>query len=153
MKFASVTLLLLFSTPLLLRSQCADMPLNILQVIQKELPASKETEILKYGFDLSSEQGTGGANVRKYVKCWNSYGTHGSAYFEQVILWHTNTNTITFLTLSETTYDLLRKAVDERHPGSSGQQTVYGKMFRYTFVTQNVGGKEYKGLTVTLRNQ
>ncbi|HNG89785.1 MAG TPA: hypothetical protein PK858_06260, partial [Saprospiraceae bacterium] len=123
MKLVSVTLLLL-SYPIALWSQCSEMPLNTLQVIQKEAPASKENEILKQGFDLSSEQGTGGANVRKYVKCWNSNGPHGASYFDQVILWHTNTNTITFLTLDENTYGLLRKAVEERHPGSSAKQAL-----------------------------
>ncbi len=153
MKFATVTLLLLsFYAPHLF-AQCSEMQLNTLQVVQKSDPASKESEILKLGFDLSSEQGTGATNVRKFVKCWNSNGPKGKSYFDQVVLWHTNTDIITYLTLDDAAFGRLRKAVEERHPGSAGQQTVYGKMFRYTFVTQDVGGRVYQGLTVTLRNQ
>lgn len=153
MKLATVTLLLSLATASQLRSQCTEMQVNALQVVQKAEPASKEAEILKLGFDLSSEQGTGAANVRKFVKCWNSYGPKGKSYFDQVVLWHTNTNTITFLTLDEAAFGRLRKSVEERHPGSEGQQTVYGKMFRYTFVSQDVSGRVYQGLMVSLRNQ
>ena len=165
MKLATVTLLFftrrslsvgglfLLSTLPHLHAQCTEMQLNTLQVVQKSDPASKESEILKLGFDLSSEQGTGAANVRKFVKCWNSNGPKGKSYFDQVVLWHTNTNTITFLTLDDEAFGHLRKSVEERHPGSAGQQTVYGKMFRYTFVTQDVSGRVYQGLMVTLRNQ
>lgn len=153
MKLATVTLLLLLSSATSLHAQCSEMQLNTLQVIQKSEPASKEAEILKLGFDLSSEQGTGATNVRKFVKCWNSNGPQGKSYFDQVVLWHTNTNTVTFLTLDAAAFGNLRKAVEERHPGSAGQQTVHGKMFRYTFVTQDVSGRVYQGLMVALRNQ
>jgi hypothetical protein len=153
MKFATVTLLFSLATALQLRSQCTEMQLNTLQVVQKAEPASKEAEILKLGFDLSSEQGTGAANVRKFVKCWHSNGPQGKSYFDQVVLWHTNTNTVTFLTLDGEAFSRLRKSVEERHPGSTGQQTVYGKMFRYTFVSQDVSGRAYQGLMVSLRNQ
>jgi len=153
MKLATVTLLLSLSTALQVRSQCTEMQLNTLQVVQKAEPASKESEILKLGFDLSSEQGTGAANVRKFVKCWNSNGPQGKSYFDQVVLWHTNTNTVTFLTLDDAAFSRLRKSVEERHPGSAGQQTVYGKMFRYTFVSQDLSGRAYQGLMVSLRNQ
>lgn len=153
MKLATVTLLLSFIAPLRSFCQCTEMQLSTLQVVQKAEPLAKENEILQLGFDLKSEQGTGGNNVRKYVKCWDSTNPKGKTYYDQVILWYTNTNIITFLTLNTEAFSRLRKAVEERHPGSGGQQTVHGKQFRYTFVTQDVDGREYQGLTVALRNQ
>jgi hypothetical protein len=73
--------------------------------------------------------------------------------YSQVILWHTNTNTITLLLLDQDAYDNLRKTVSDRHSGTEGEQVVYGKVFRYTFVTQNVDGAEYQGIMLALQNQ
>ncbi len=152
MKFVFTTLSLCVVFQFGLLAQCSEIQLNTLQFLQKTEPTSKEAEILKLGFDLSSEQGTGGNNVRKYTKCWNT-NAGGKSVYNQVVLWHTNVGSITFLILDNAGYDNLKKSVEERHPGSSGQQTVYGKMFRYTFTSQNMDGREYRGITVTLRNQ
>jgi hypothetical protein len=155
MRLPSFTLFLALLWPFYsqAQTQCTEVPLSALQVIQKSNPTSKENEILKLGFDLLSENGKGATNARKYGKCWHSNTPQGKSLYSQVILWHTNTNTITLLLLDQDAYDNLRKSVSDRHSGTEGEQVVYGKMFRYTFVTQNVDGAEYLGIMLALQNQ
>lgn len=137
-------------SPFCLAAQCTDIELSTLQVIEKAAPVDKEAKILELGFDLISESGTGATNTRKYHKCWHTTD-NGKAIYEQVIYWRTNVNDITFLTLNERSFDTLKKAVDERHSTGGGKQTVVGKMFRYSFDKQSIGGYEYFAVTVAMK--
>ena len=146
------TLLLLFIllTTVFLKAQCSEIDLNTLQVIEKTAPADKESKILALGFDLMRETGTGATNTRHYEKCWETT-TKGKAIYQQVILWRTNTDDISFLTLNETAYQNIKTAINEKHNNNDGSQVVVGKMFRYSFNTQNLNGYTYYVVTLAMK--
>lgn len=111
-----------------------------------------EVKILNLGFDLDSETGTGATNTRHYRKCWHM-NVDGSSVFRQVMLWRTNINDITFLTLDESSFIKLKNEIDERHHTGGNKAVVVGKKFRYSFNTQSVYGIKYYAVTVALKSQ
>ncbi len=149
MKSAFV-LLFILATPFCLFSQCSEIDLNTLQVIEKTAPSDKESKILDLGFDLTRETGTGATNTRHYEKCWETTAK-GKAIYQQVIIWHTNADDITFLTLDEGAHLKIKNAINEKHNNGDGSQIVVGKMFRYSFNTQYINGYTYYAVTLAMR--
>jgi hypothetical protein len=150
MRPAFTAFLFALISPVCLLSQCSEIDLSTLQVIEKTAPNAKENKILDLGFDLTSETGTGATNTRHYQKCWETTAK-GKAIYQQVILWHTNSNDITFLTLNEASYTAIKNAINEKHDNSDGSQIVVGKMFRYSFNTQYVNGYLYYAVTIAMK--
>lgn len=142
----------LLCAPFFLAAQCSDLALNTLQVLAKTPPAQKQAKILNLGFDLDSETGDGATNTRHYRKCWHM-NMDGGSVFRQVILWRTNINDITFLTLDESSFTKLKNEIDERHHTGGDKAVVTGKKFRYSFDTQSVYGIKYYAVTVALKSQ
>ena len=138
--------------PFFLSAQCTDLTLSELQVLANAAPADKEAKILKLGFDLDSETGEGATNTRHYRKCWHM-NVDAASVFRQVILWRTNVNDITFLTLDENSFIKLKNEVDERHNTGGSKAVVVGKKFRYSFDTQSIYGITYYAVTVALKSQ
>lgn len=149
MKLFPAFLIFLF-TPFILSSQCRDVELSTLQVLAKAAPADKEAHILKQGFDLDSESGKGATNTRHYRKCWHT-NVDGATIFRQVVLWRTNINDITFLTLDESSFTKLKNSIDERHHTGGNKAVVEGKQFRYSFDMQTVYGFKYYAVTVAMK--
>lgn len=145
-------LLFSFAAPVFVNGQCTDLELNTLQVLANTAPAAKENKILDLGFDLDSETGEGATNTRHYRKCWHM-NIDGSSVFRQVMLWHTNVNDITFLTLDENSFIKLKNEIDERHHTGGNKAVVVGKKFRYSFNTHSVYGIKYYAVTVSLKSQ
>ena len=133
------------------RSQCSDLVLGTLQVLAKTAPDQKQAKILNLGFDLDSETGKGATNTRHFRKCWHM-NVDGGSVFRQVILWRTNVNDITFLTLDENSFIKLKNEIDERHHTGGDKAVVEGKKFRYSFDTQSVYGIKYYAVTVALKS-
>jgi hypothetical protein len=77
----------------------------------------------------------------------------GGSVFRQVMLWRTNVNDITFLTLDESSFTKLKNEIDERHHTGGDKAVVVGKKFRYSFDTQNVYGIKYYAVSVALKSQ
>lgn len=146
---SAIALFLNLATPFALAAQCSDIELSTLQLIEKTAPLDKESKILDLGFDLISESGSGATNTRHYKKCWETT-VKGKAIYQQVILWRTNANDITYLTLNESSYQNIKNAVDEKH-NSGGSQIVSGKVFIYSFNKQYVDGYLYYAVTVALK--
>lgn len=132
------------------QAQCTDLTLSTLQVLAKAAPDQKQNKILNLGFDLDAETGEGATNTRHYRKCWHT-NVDGSAVFRQVILWRTNVNDITFLTLDENSFIKLKNEVDERHHTGGNKSVVEGKQFRYSFDMQSVYGFKYYAITVFMK--
>lgn len=147
---SAFALLFVLATPFHLFSQCSEIDLNTLQVIEKTAPADKESKILDLGFDLTRETGAGATNTRHYEKCWETT-TKGKAIYQQVIIWHTNADDITFLTLDEGAHLKIKNAINEKHNNGDGSQIVVGKMFRYSFNTQYINGYTYYAVTLAMR--
>ncbi len=147
---SAFTLALILSTPFFLSAQCSEIDLNTLQVIEKAAPADKESKILDLGFDLMRETGTGATNTRHYEKCWETT-VKGKAIYQQVILWRTNANDITFLTLDEGAHQKVKNAINEKHNNNDGSQVVVGKLFRYSFNTLYINGYTYYAVTLAMR--
>lgn len=134
------------------QAQCSDLDLSALQVLANAPAAEKENKILNLGFDLDSETGKGATNTRHYRKCWHM-NTDGGSVFRQVILWRTNVNDVTFLTLDENTFIKVKNEIDERHHTGGNKTVVVGKKFRYSFDTQSMYGIKYYAVTVALKSQ
>lgn len=150
MKTAFFLLLFVPLASFRLNAQCSEIDLNTLQVIEKTAPADKESKILDLGFDLTRESGTGATNTRFYEKCWETT-MKGKAIYQQIIMWRTNADDITFLTLDESAYQKIKNAVNEKHNNGEGRQVVVGKMFRYSFDTQFVNGYTYYAVTLATK--
>jgi hypothetical protein len=131
-------------------SQCSDIQLNMLQVMQKADAFSKDLQIQKFGFDLRKEFTRDGIVIRQYSKCWTT-NDGSQPVFEQLLLWDRTNNCISFLTLNMGQNKLLRDAVAERHPSEEQRDLVVGKMFRYQFSIQAMDGHDYYVLTVSFR--
>jgi hypothetical protein len=142
--------LILFTASLSATAQCTDLALSTLQVLAKAAPDQKQAKILNLGFDLDSETGEGATNTRHYRKCWHT-NVDGSSVFRQVILWRTNVNDITFLTLDENSFIKIKNEVDERHHTGGNKSVVEGKQFRYSFDMQSVYGFKYYAITVLMK--
>ncbi|MCB9356898.1 MAG: hypothetical protein R2791_01575 [Saprospiraceae bacterium] len=136
--------------PFCLSAQCSEMTLGTLQVIEKTPPHEKENKILDLGFDLTKETGSGATNTRHYEKCWETTDK-GQAMYQQIILWRTNANDITFLTLHQNVHQKIKNAINEKHQNDGGSQVVLGKMFRYSFNTQYINGYTYYAVTLAMR--
>lgn len=150
MKTAFVLLFFIPAFSISLNAQCSEIDLNTLQVIEKTAPADKESKILDLGFDLTRESGTGATNTRYYEKCWETT-LKGKAIYQQIIMWRTNADDITFLTLDEAAYQKIKTAINEKHNNNDGSQIVVGKMFRYSFNTQFVNGYTYYAVTLATK--
>lgn len=127
--------------------QCPQVTLGILQALEKSEPSEKHAKILAHGFDLTGTS----ANTQRYNRCWLTTSRDGKAYYEQILLYRTATNDLTFLTTSESGFTELQQAIEERHSNSG--TLVIGKMFQYQFVEQKIDGLEYNGITISLRTQ
>lgn len=149
MKSAIFTLIL-SAACLFANAQCSDPSLSTLQVLAKAAPDQKQAKILNLGYDLDSETGEGATNTRHYRKCWHT-NVDGSSVFRQVILWRTNLNDITFLTLDENSFIKIKNEVDERHHTGGNKSVVEGKQFRYSFDMQSVYGFKYYAITVLMK--
>lgn len=146
MKPLVLLLPLLFASRLLF-SQCPDVTLGILQALEKSEPSEKHAKILAHGFDLTGTS----TNTQRYNRCWLTTSKEGKAYYEQILLYRSATNDLTFLTASESDFTQLQQAIEERHSNSGA--IVVGKMFQYQFVEQNIDGLVYSGITISLRTQ
>ncbi|MBX2892314.1 MAG: hypothetical protein KF734_15410 [Saprospiraceae bacterium] len=146
-----LSLAFLLTTACGLIAQCSDVDMSALQVLANTAPASKEAKILKLGFDLDSESGKGATNTRHYRKCWHA-NIDGSSVFRQVILWRTNINDITFMTLDESSFTKVKNEIDQRHKTGGDRAVVVGKKFRYSFHTQDAYGLTYYAVTVALKS-
>lgn len=131
----------------LLFSQCPQVTLGILQTLEKSEPSEKHAKITASGFDLTVTS----ANVQRYNRCWLTTSKDGTAYYEQILLYRTNSNDLTFLTSDEADFAAIQQAIEERHSNSGN--IVIGKMFQYQFVEQKIDGIQYTGLIISLRTQ
>ena len=131
----------------LLFSQCPQVTLGILQTLEKSEPSEKHAKITASGFDLTGTS----ANVQRYNRCWLTTSKDGTAYYEQILLYRTNSNDLTFLTSDEADFAAIQQAIEERHSNSGN--IVIGKMFQYQFVEQKSDGIQYTGLIISLRTQ
>lgn len=131
----------------LLFSQCPQVTLGILQTLEKSEPSEKHAKITASGFDLTGTS----ANVQRYNRCWLTTSKDGTAYYEQILLYRTNSNDLTFLTSDEADFAAIQQAIEERHSNSGN--IVIGKMFQYQFVEQKIDGIQYTGLIISLRTQ
>ena len=128
-------------------SQCPQVTLGILQALEKSEPSEKHAKITAAGFDLTGTS----PNTQRYNRCWLTTSRDGKAYYEQIILYRTATNDLTFLTSDEADFQQLQQTIEERH--SNTGSIVVGKMFQYQFVDQKIDGILYNGLIISLRTQ
>ena len=137
----ALLLVLTLVTTHVITAQFPDFQLVELQSLRRLNPPQTENKIRELGFDLASKTGA----VLRYNKCWDR-NQNGKPIYDQVLLWNTINENITFLTPNQEAFLALRKSIEGRHgqSGSLGSSDLFiGHVFKYQFGSEWLDGVMY----------